>query len=445
MKKLLLCLLVLIGGVSGASASEVTLYFDPSTNTNWTSASARFALALYKDGIGPEWKSFEYNSTRNCYYVNYDTDTYNQFILCRMKPSSENNWDNKWNQTPTSGFKPLPTTDSYLFLTDTNWGDQYNEVGYNVSLLPWAYYFYGDLEGDNWKVYNRLVEENGTYSGTISDKTGKSFVIFKGEHINYENGYIWDSYSWDNAIRPNEMTNLGFGNVINSSTITGGSNNWTVNFDNIDFSINIGGATTWSCTPYFTRAISSEGYATFSSEYNVAIPEGVTASYATGVSEGTLTTANFTNGIAANTGALLYKAGGGEVSFTPATSTDDLSDKTNYFVAVSSNDTSVSQEADSKTNYILTNKTVDNANAPLRFYMVNENGNTVNAGKAYLSIPSAMASAREFFSLDEDITAISTSKANQRSTKSYYNMNGQRIAQPTKGIYIVNGKKIVIK
>ena len=27
----------------------------------------------------------------------------------------------------------------------------------------------------------------------------------------------------------------------------------------------------------------------------------------------------------------------------------------------------------------------------------------------------------------------------------YYNLAGQRVAQPTKGLYIVNGKKVVIK
>ena len=27
----------------------------------------------------------------------------------------------------------------------------------------------------------------------------------------------------------------------------------------------------------------------------------------------------------------------------------------------------------------------------------------------------------------------------------YYNLAGQRVAQPTKGMYIVNGKKVIIK
>ena len=33
----------------------------------------------------------------------------------------------------------------------------------------------------------------------------------------------------------------------------------------------------------------------------------------------------------------------------------------------------------------------------------------------------------------------------QASDAPYYNLNGQRIAQPKKGIYIQNGKKLVIK
>ena len=27
----------------------------------------------------------------------------------------------------------------------------------------------------------------------------------------------------------------------------------------------------------------------------------------------------------------------------------------------------------------------------------------------------------------------------------YYNLNGQRVAQPNKGLYIINGKKMVVK
>jgi hypothetical protein len=29
--------------------------------------------------------------------------------------------------------------------------------------------------------------------------------------------------------------------------------------------------------------------------------------------------------------------------------------------------------------------------------------------------------------------------------KAIYNLNGQRVAQPTKGMYIINGNKVIVK
>ena len=34
---------------------------------------------------------------------------------------------------------------------------------------------------------------------------------------------------------------------------------------------------------------------------------------------------------------------------------------------------------------------------------------------------------------------------NERMNHEVYNLNGQRVAQPAKGIYIVNGKAVVVK
>ena len=48
---------------------------------------------------------------------------------------------------------------------------------------------------------------------------------------------------------------------------------------------------------------------------------------------------------------------------------------------------------------------------------------------------------------DDDITTgvEGLKNSNTEELKSYYNLNGQRMAQPTKGLYIVNGRKVVIK
>lgn len=46
---------------------------------------------------------------------------------------------------------------------------------------------------------------------------------------------------------------------------------------------------------------------------------------------------------------------------------------------------------------------------------------------------------------DDDVTAIEAVKAQNVVKGEYFNLAGQRVAQPTKGLYIVNGKKVIVK
>ena len=81
--------------------------------------------------------------------------------------------------------------------------------------------------------------------------------------------------------------------------------------------------------------------------------------------------------------------------------------------------------------------------AVVGFYKVKA-GVKVPAGKGYLSV--AVTSAPEFLSFDgNDITGIKAIDNSQLTIDNVYNLNGQRVAQPTKGLYIVNGKKVIIK
>ena len=69
---------------------------------------------------------------------------------------------------------------------------------------------------------------------------------------------------------------------------------------------------------------------------------------------------------------------------------------------------------------------------------------TLPAGKAYLKIDDAAPILSLGF---DDATGIESIAKSQELTANgqYYNLNGQRVAQPTKGLYIVNGRKVVIK
>ena len=76
------------------------------------------------------------------------------------------------------------------------------------------------------------------------------------------------------------------------------------------------------------------------------------------------------------------------------------------------------------------------------FYKVSD---AVPAWQIYLQIPDAGV-APDFLGFDgDDSTSISELNVKGQTDGEFYNLAGQRVAQPTKGLYIVNGKKVVIK
>jgi uncharacterized repeat protein (TIGR02543 family) len=71
---------------------------------------------------------------------------------------------------------------------------------------------------------------------------------------------------------------------------------------------------------------------------------------------------------------------------------------------------------------------------------------TVATNKAYLHLDAAPSGARSLDIVfdDNETTGVNEVKT-QKATGEYFNLAGQRVAQPTKGLYIVNGRKVIIK
>lgn len=84
------------------------------------------------------------------------------------------------------------------------------------------------------------------------------------------------------------------------------------------------------------------------------------------------------------------------------------------------------------------------AKTDLGFYYGAENGAafTCKAGLAYLAVPAE--SAVKSFALNPSATAIQSVNATA-SASAIYNLAGQRLSQPQKGINIVDGKKVLVK
>ena len=76
------------------------------------------------------------------------------------------------------------------------------------------------------------------------------------------------------------------------------------------------------------------------------------------------------------------------------------------------------------------------------FYKLTSGG-TIGANKAYLTYS---AGARDFFLFDETtgIISVNGSGLMVNGSDGCYDLQGRRVAQPTKGLYIVNGKKVFI-
>jgi len=133
------------------------------------------------------------------------------------------------------------------------------------------------------------------------------------------------------------------------------------------------------------------------------------------------------------TKAVILKSSSATITLTPATTTATL--EGNQLQGTAAEMTGAAGNI-----YVL-NKKSD----VVGFYKLSSTG-TIGANKAYLTYSSGSSSAPSFFGFDGNTTGIDATLVNSEKVNSVvYDLQGRRVAQPTKGLYIVNGKKVVIK
>ena len=86
-----------------------------------------------------------------------------------------------------------------------------------------------------------------------------------------------------------------------------------------------------------------------------------------------------------------------------------------------------------------------NGNNGVGFYKT-KSAFTVGAHTAYLPAQAGGNGARDFIGIDDNTTTgVNSIDNGQWTIDNVYNLNGQRVNNAKKGLYIVNGKKVVIK
>lgn len=183
------------------------------------------------------------------------------------------------------------------------------------------------------------------------------------------------------------------------------------------------------------------GMATFSSTYALDFT-GITTltAYQATACDGTKVTLEPVTGVvAAGTGLLVQ----GETTNIPVSNetgtTYSASDC--HFYACDGSWNEVTPAASGQTNLVLSVQDEKVVFAPV----ISVNA-PIKAGQAALWVNQSISSARSLnIVFGDESTGISTLDTTKAFNGQTYNLSGQRVAQPTKGLYIVNGKKVIIK
>ena len=185
--------------------------------------------------------------------------------------------------------------------------------------------------------------------------------------------------------------------------------------------------------------VTDANFATYVPDYDLDFSSTSIEAYKVKVSTKGVATLTKVNQVPAGTPVLLYKEGG---------VTEDVPVTTGA-AAVSENDlVAGTGAAVATTDGEYTNMILNKIGGVTGFYFAN--GQTVAKNRAYLHIlttlaPDAATPVRLVFD-DDTVTSINEEISVQGAeSNAIFDLQGRRVAQPVKGLYIVNGKKVVVK
>ena len=186
----------------------------------------------------------------------------------------------------------------------------------------------------------------------------------------------------------------------------------------------------------YTLAVGETEWATLFLDFNAAIPAEVKAYTVTAVNKGYVTLTQVTGVLPAETGVIVNAAKG---DYAFAYSADEAADVADNQLLGTVVDTNIEGDA-----YVL--GVVD---GKVGLYKALASGTSWknNANKAYLPASAVPNKTVAFYGFDLDgTTGINEVKTENGEVKAIYDLTGRRVEEITApGIYIVNGKKVLVK
>ncbi len=458
----------------GSDNTTAIQFIKPTSNPNLLRYNSEYDLFnCYKSGQEPvslfhymsgdldkEFQNLIFSTTSAEIYLgdNFEEPTLSG-AMTNVTYSSSNSSVAEVN--PTTGEISILNAGTTIITATAEADDTYNTANASYTLIvkltedifdfttPTTYGYEVSKELPEAIVDNKITQGVVSMSATHGNEYTRFYrpssgTIFLGVYAN--GGSITFSVPEGYAIESIVFTPLSASDIKGFKEVK--NNTWTGSAQSVTFNATETAVKLTSAIVSYKRqqtvSISAVGYSTFSSEHAVIVPPGMQAGVVT--LDGDIAQVDYIyqtgDIIPANEGVLL-KANPGSYDFTIANSASTNPAVENYLLPANTNE--VITAPTGMLFYILANDPVSG----LGFYFQSgsNNGTQVSGikGKAYLAVEGARQ-VRGFRLEDRNTSHIS--EINQpTNAETIYSIDGRIVKKEhiTKGIYMINGKKYIIK
>ena len=388
-----------------------------SEGADWTKDGAWVAVWAWKNGQSGNWYSIG-DPTNGVYTVSVPSNV-DYWKLVRGEGATPDK-DKKWNESAQITYK---SGDDYI---STFTAIENNHVPTSTIIFN-AVSIIGELTGDG--TYTLGQEVNMTKDPEDPNK----YTLVVDRNITEDKTYTYKLI----VNHKEDVYTLPYG----------GTNSYAINEAGkfqLTFSADVS-THTLSLEAKKYVSVGETGYSTFSSKHSLDFTGLAIKAYRAEINASKQVVLKQVNKIPNNNGVMLVGESNAEV-IVPFTSESDLNNVTNCFVATDGKaDIAASNAGASSFNYVFVASPAGFYNLASALPKAN-----VKVGGAYLHTNTELAAdpatSRVGWIFDDEVTGINAvENAGNADAKVVYNLNGQRVMNPAKGLYIVNGKKVIIK
>lgn len=414
-------LLVLVGGVSANAWNSVYLRCEG----HWDS-----------DDTGYQFTKIE-NSGDNQFYIDLEGSVVNSgsfyFRFCvdgtvKEPASSDQGKDQEVSETAVKS----------------------NYSAWNHTLK--SFYITQDVNAEKVRIFLNYYEDGGEWIWHISAAKLKTYTVSYVNDTNFENVYFY-SYVTDDFMKFNGnwpgtkidesagvYTSKFLASTENAKIIfnkgESGVGNQSYTFDLVENAVY-----TYSQKVGDQTVSITNDYGTFASPYPLTFPENgeIYAYKATEISNNKMIMERVIGTVPAKTGLFIEKKTAGTMTVSPCATVDVIASG-NYLKA---GGVSVTSDATADRYGFQTQS------SGVGFYKITGNAVAVPKNKAYLELPAGTVTAPslsiEIDGETTEIKVINWEDVDANNDGQVYDLQGRRIYQPTTGIFIKNGKKVIVK